>query len=426
MRVLITGAAGFIGSAFARALSLQGHRLVCCIHRDTRRALPPGVEQLRVDYMRDLTPDVWRPRLAGIDAVVNAVGILRETPTASFAALHHLAPAALFRACHQAGVGRVIQVSALGAGGQADDAWVSDYHRSKWAADDALCDCDLDWTIVRPSVVFGSGGASSALFLKLASLPVVPLVGRGQSQLQPIHIDDLVETMLRLLEPGCGHRAIVPAVGPVRMTLRQMLALYRRAIGMRPAPMLSIPLPVVRLAARVGDRLRDSALTSDTLQMLLRGNSASVGPITRLLGRPPRAPEGFVAVDAAASLRLQAVWSWLRTLLTLSLALVWICAGVVSWFFAADYGLGLLARLGLDGPWAAIGLLGACVVDVSLGVWTLLWPGRRLWAVQLSVMLFYSVALTLVAPELWTDPFGPLVKNLPLGLLLLGLLSLEP
>ena len=99
MRILVTGATGFIGSAIVTALWKNAHDVVACVHRTGDRYLPPEVETIEVDYMHDLTTEDWSPRLAGVDVVINAVGILRESAQVRFAELHHLAPAALFQAC---------------------------------------------------------------------------------------------------------------------------------------------------------------------------------------------------------------------------------------------------------------------------------------------------------------------------------------
>ena len=130
MRVLLTGASGFIGSAIAAALQARGHAVV----RVQRRAPGDGGDVVQADFARPPGRAWWEPRLAGIDAVVNAVGILRDRPGQRFQALHVDAPLELFHACVAAGVPVVLQVSALGADDQARSA----YHRSKKQADDAL------------------------------------------------------------------------------------------------------------------------------------------------------------------------------------------------------------------------------------------------------------------------------------------------
>jgi uncharacterized protein YbjT (DUF2867 family) len=419
MRILITGATGFIGSAMVAALHKHGHAVVACVHHAGDVRLPPGTQTLAVDYMRDLTAEAWLPRLAGVEVVINAVGILRESARATFAELHHLAPRALFQACEQSGVRRVIQISALGA----DKGAVSRYHHTKRAADNYLRTGALDWTILQPSVVFGRHGASTLLFLGLASQPVIPLVGRGEQRMQPIHIDDLVAMVVKLIERRLALKQTIVAVGAEAVTLRHMLQVYRKSLGLGKAFMLPVPLVLMRLAARAGDILKSGALSSETLRMLLSGNTGPVAETQKILGYRPRAVNAFIQPGEADCLRMRAVWSWLRPLLLASVAIVWLLAGVVSWIFAQDQGLALLAALGLSPDLAAGAFIIACCVNVALGAATLLAPGPALWRAQLAVMAFYTVALSWVAPTLWTDPFGALVKNLPMLAVLLGLMA---
>ena len=421
MRILVTGATGFIGSALVAALSKNGHQIVACMHRGGDSRLPAGVEIEQVDYMRDTDESVWCPRLIGIDVVINAVGILRETRHARFDELHHLAPCALFNACASAGVKRVIQVSALGA----DNTATSRYHRSKKAADDALRASALAWTIVQPSVVFGLAGASTQLFLRMASLPLTPLVGPGDQRMQPIHIDDLCTLVLNLVDRPLAIRQTIAVVGPQAVTMRDMLATYRSALGLGPIRTLGTPLPLMRLAARVGDVIHAGALSTETLDMLLRGNAASAQATTAILGQAPRALSEFIPLQQARSLRLQVVASWLRPVLLISIAAMWIGAGAVSWFSARDQGIALLEKLGLSLTIATAAFVAACSLNIGLGLATLLKPGRRLWLLQLGVMALYTGALTWAAPSLWVDPFGPLLKNLPIAVLLIGLAATE-
>lgn len=420
MRILVTGATGFIGSALVAALQQRGHELVAWIH--SSRVTPfEDMERVQVDYMQDLDVEDWLPRVRDVDVVINTVGILRDSRTATLEALHHLAPKALFAACEQSGVGRVIQVSALGA----DDQAHSRYHLTKKAADDVLRESGLDWSIVQPSVVFGLQGASTQLFLHLASLPLVPLVGRGDNQLQPIHIDDLVELVVNLVDRREGLAEVIPAVGPEPLSMRNMLATYRKGLGLSPALMLPLPVPLMRLVARIGDVTHIGSLSTETLAMLLRGNTAPGDRIAALLGHSPRSPDALIEAADSSALKLQVIWSWVRPLLLVSLAVMWLASGLVSWFYAHAYGLDLLGSLGLTPSVAEAAFAVSCALNVAIGMATLVWPRRALWFTQLGVMLFYSAALSCAAPQLWLDPFGPLVKNLPVTVILLGLLAAE-
>src|SRR5690606_18120196 len=135
---------------------------------------PPTPDTVQGDFTRDLDATHWVSRLRDVEVVINAVGILRERPEATFDAIHTRGPQALFAACAMAGVRRVIQISALGA-----DDGDTGYFRSKRRADQFLATLPLDWTIVQPSVVYGPGGTSARLFDMLASMPVIAVPGRG-------------------------------------------------------------------------------------------------------------------------------------------------------------------------------------------------------------------------------------------------------
>jgi len=128
-----------------------------------------------------------------------------------------------------------------------------------------------------------------------------------------------------------------------------MLTTLRTGLGLGPTLLLPVPLPVIRLAARIGDRTRRGALSTETLGMLLRGNAGSAAVVAEVLGRPPRAVDQLISPQSAPALRLQAIWSWLRPLLVVSIALMWILAGWVSWVYAHGYGLSLLQGLASTG-----------------------------------------------------------------------------
>ena len=278
MNVLLTGASGFIGRHLARALRAAGYVVI-----ETRRDLAAGTASVPADFTRDLSARDWLPKLAGVDAVINAVGILREHGEQSFECIHKRAPQALFTACVAAGVRRIVQISALGA-----DRGMTRYFLSKRAADDYLATLPLDWTIVRPAMVFGSGGSSARLFEMLAHLPLVPLPGRGEQRLQPIHIDDLTEALVRILGEANTNRTRIELVGPQSLTLRELLVALRAAMHLGPPHFLRIPMLLVRVGARIAGVSTMSPLDSETLSMLEAGTRGYPAAIRCLLGREPR------------------------------------------------------------------------------------------------------------------------------------------
>ncbi|HYG13113.1 MAG TPA: SDR family oxidoreductase [Methylophilaceae bacterium] len=410
MVILLTGASGFIGSRLAAALQAAGHQVVRAVRHAERTSCSDLF--VEVDFVRDIEVARWLPRLAGIDVVINAVGIIRERGNQTFEALHHAAPKALFAACSEADIELVIQISALGADEEAQSA----YHRSKKAADDYLASLDIRSVILQPSLVYGAGGASAGLFNLLASLPVIALPGGGWQRVQPVHIDDVVAAALAVLSQPLPSGTRLPVVGLYAISFRQFLGSLRRNMGLNDGVLLAIPMPFARLAARAGDMLPGSLLGEETLQMLERGNTADAAPLTALLQRPPLPVDAFIAEAEAGALRLQAQLGWLLPLLRLSIAVVWIVTGIVSLgLYPVQQSYLLLERVGFNGALATLLLYGAALMDIGFGVATLALKRRRLlWLLQIAVIVVYTIIITVKLPEFWLHPYGPLLKNLPM------------
>lgn len=413
MRLLICGANGFLGQALERHLTAAGHQVV----RGMRRPQRPG--DLSFDFARPDTA-AWAEQLAGIDTVINCVGIFTESAGKNFADLHQRGPQALFAACLAAGVRRVVQVSALGTATGSEA-----YFSSKRAADEFLMQVPIEWQIVRPALIYGADGQSAGFFRQLASLPVLPLPAGGDQVLQAIHVDDLCAIIARLLDPATPPGQCLDLVGPAPFTLKQMLLEFRQAMGFVPALCVNIPAWLMRLAAQVLGRLPGSLLTPDSWRMLQAGSPVATPP-TALLGRPLRALTDFIPSAEAKTARLSALAAWRNPLLRASLALVWLITGLLSLgIFPLDASLDLLARTGLSGTPALIALYGAAGLDLAFGWATLFRPGRHLWRAQMALIAGYSLVIAICLPEFLIHPFGPLSKNLPILALLFVLLSEE-
>jgi uncharacterized protein YbjT (DUF2867 family) len=419
--VLITGATGFIGSHVAAALADAGHEVRCAVRVCPPRGMDSRFACVPADYTRDFDPGVWQRRLAGIDVTINAVGILREQGVQTFEALHDRAPRALFLACATAGV-KVVQISALGA----DDQASSKYHLSKKAADDALLASSNKAIVVQPSLVYGPGGTSARLFNMMASLPLIPLPGGGRQAIQPIHIDDLTQAVVQLVETERYLGQRVPLVGPEPLTLRRYLDELRRALGLGPAKFMHIPAALVDITAQIGQLSGRGLLDVDTWKMLQRGNTADPRATRQLLGREPKPVSEFTAWGAR-ELRLSGLMEWLELVLRVSLAAVWLVAGVVSMgVYPVEDSYAMLARVGISGGLAPIALYGAAAMDIAFGLGTLFLRQRKLlWIAQVTLIVLYTITITFYLPEFWLHPFGPLIKNLPILAIILLLYELE-
>lgn len=425
MRILLTGASGFLGSAIATTLLSRGHCVVACVRNSERaRRCLPDIELIAADFTTDHDAAEWRSRLQGVDAVINAVGIIRETASQRFAALHEKAPIALFTACRDVGIGRVIQISALGA----DEKAQSQYHLSKKAADDFLRTLDLDWTIVQPSLVFGAGGGSAQLFTRMAAAPVIVTLGRGEQRVQPVHLDDLRELVATLATSRADTRQTIAAVGPRALPLREWLQEIRHGLGLPRTIEISLPQPLVRLAAHIGDHLPSMPLSSETLAMLERGNTGDADAIERVLGRAPRPPEAFIRCAEADTWRASARLALALPVLRIAIGILWLISAIVSFgLYPVEESYALLERTGITGALAPVALYGAATLDLIFGILVLAGYSRRwVWLVQLVVIAGYSMLIAWFLPEFWLHPYAPMVKNLVVMAAIFAILLLDP
>lgn len=428
MRVLLTGANGFIGAHLTAALITAGHQVVAAVRKPAALAARfPGIETVAADMNRDTTPEAWRPRLAGVEAVINCAGVLQGGRGQDMAAIHHLAPAALFDACAAAGVRRVIQISAISA----DDAAGTDYARTKKQADDHLRGLDLDWVVLRPSLIYGEGAyGGTAMLRALAVFPfVTPLVGRGGQAFRPLHVEDLARTVLVCLtRPDLARRTLEP-VGPKIETVKDILAQYRAWLGRAPARPLYIPLGIIRLLCRLGDLLGRGPLTTTSLKQIEYGNVGQENGFIETIGfRPASLAESLRRRPAQTQDLWHARLYLLRPLVRAVLVLLWLVSGLLGLWTLRTFAVPLLGAVGIPAILATALALGASLLDLVLaGLLAANWRPRLTVAVQLAVIAGYTLVLTAIAPHLWGDPFGPLLKNLPILVLVLvqGILAEE-
>ncbi len=269
MNVLLTGATGFLGRHIHHALRQVGHRVV------------PVARSLGHDYARLQTPADWAPLLTGVDAVVNAVGIIGQTASQRFDVLHTRAPQALFAAAQARGVHRVVQISAQGA----DASAFSPYHLSKRAADDAVRALPRQGWVLRPGLVFGPGGGSQALFMRLARLPRIPVVGDGGQAVQPVYVGDVAATVLQCLQSS-GPGQTLDLVRPEPVTFAQWLHTLRRLQGLAPTTLVHLPWALAHGAAWVLGPWWPLA-HADNLHMLRQGHRADASAWLRFFSRIP-------------------------------------------------------------------------------------------------------------------------------------------
>jgi len=429
MRILVTGAYGFLGAHIASTLHAAGHEVTGC-GRDLRfgRRILPGLTWIGCDYNRDVTASAWKPRLTDIDAVVNCVGILQSTARDSADRAHFQAPAALFAACEQAEVRRVVQVSALGV--EAD----TDYARTKSAGDQALRSSDLDWVILKPSLVYGRGSYGGTSLLRgLAGLPgIVTVVDGGGQRFQPVHIDDLATVVADMVAPGAPSRAEFAVVGPEILTVRDIVLSYRRWLGFPDAPIVSLPAALGRALTFFGDLAgwlgTPTPFRGTALAQMIHGsvNDPADG-MPALPTMPTRMAEALAATPATVQDRWHARLYFLKPLLRVVLGAFWLATGIITLLPAGfAQAITLAKQMALPVVSAEALVVGGAILDIVLGLMLLVrWRVVTVGWVQIALGLTYLVVLTVAVPSLWADALGPLVKVVPILAATLVMIAVE-
>lgn len=416
MRILLLGATGLIGSAIAARLVVEGHDVTGVTRGiDAAARRLPVARWIEADLRRMTTPDAWIPHLAGMDAVVNCAGTLQDSARDSTDGVHRHAPGALWTACEQAGIGRVIHFSAMGV----ERGALTPFSRSKLAGDEALTRTNLEWVILRPSVVVGRQAyGGSALFRGLAALPILPRTPDA-GPLAIVQLDDVVETVLRLVRPGGPSRVALELAGPEPLSFEDVVQAYRAWLGWRPVRIVRTPGWLMAFAYRLGDLVAKFGwrppVRSTARREIVRGATGDPSEWTRLTGIQPRSLDAALAAEPAS---VQERWFarlyLLKPVAIGTFALFWLLTGLISlgpgYRLAAAYmysaGAGALSE-----PSVIAGGL----ADIVIGLGILFRRTSRLALIAAAfVSIFYIVAGSLLLPELWRDPLGPMMKIWPI------------
>ncbi|KRR08011.1 SDR family oxidoreductase [Bradyrhizobium valentinum] len=413
MRILIIGGTGLIGSAIHARLFAEGHDCVLVSRHPTGT---PGVHHVALDIAQATDASRWKPVLEGVDAVINAAGALQGQ---DMQGVHVAGSAALYAACESEGVRRVILFSAIGTDREAR----SDFSRTRQEGEAALMSRDLDWVVLRPSVVVGRAAyGGSALLRGLASLPVLPVMP-DTAPIQPVYLDDVVETVVFFLKPGAPSRVTLDLAGPRQMVFSDAVAVFRRWLRWRPAYRLRLPVWAASMSYRAGDLAQmlgwSTPVNSTAQAEMRRGATGDPEPWRQATGIAPRDLQAAVASEPAS---VQERWFArlyaLKPLIFGVFGLFWIVTGIISLGPGWEIGMSLLREGGLQENFAALTVIAGALADIVIGVAILWRPASRygLWA-ALIISLVYVVIGTALVPRLWADPLGPMLKIWPVLIL---------
>jgi uncharacterized protein YbjT (DUF2867 family) len=426
MRVVVIGAYGLVGAYATAWLNRRGHGVVGAGRDAAAARRLPIASWFSIDFSARPTARQWQALLEGADAVVNCAGALQDSPRDDLAAVHLAGPMALYRACVAAGVRRIVHVSAVGVAADRPTA----FSTTKFEAEAALRQLDIDWVILRPGLVLApTAYGGSALLRGLAGFPLFMPVVHAASPVQVVSVEDVAEAVVRAVEAPNSVRGTYDLVAAEPTPLAEVLTRLRAWLGLPVAPLWNVPPMLAALTAAGADVLAylgwRSPLRSTSMAQLRQG----------VLGNPAAARHAL-GLECLSLAEMLARWPsgvqerrfaklyFVKPLALATLALFWLVSGLLG-LAERSPAAALLTASGWPSFAANLFVVAGALLDLALGVLVCF---RRAAPAALLGMVFTSLAYvaggSLTRADLWLDPLGPFVKIVPGTVLALATLAM--
>jgi hypothetical protein len=294
------------------------------------------------------------------------------------------------------------------------------FSRTKLAGDQALMASDLDWVILRPSVIIGRPAyGGSALLRGLSSLSILPVMP-NTAALQVVHLDDVLDAIAFFVQPSAPSHCTIELVGPQRQSLEDIVALLRTWMRWPVARKVPIPPWLAGFVYRLGDLSallgwRPPVRTTAAKEMV-RGATGDAAAFKRMTGSEPRDLQtALVREPAGVQERWFARLYLLKPLMFGIFALFWIATGIISLGPGWQRGIELVMEGGTSEDVAKLAVLSGGLADVLIG---LAIAFRRTARVGLyaafGISAAYAIIGTILVPWMWLDPLGPMLKIGPI------------
>jgi NADH dehydrogenase len=271
LRISVLGGGGFIGGVLVLNLIHMGYRLNLLTHRTNPDFISPGGQITTTRGSIDDESSLMKC-FQEADIVYHLVGIIAETGTKTFQKTVADGTRRVVSAAKKAGIKKIVFLSALGTTEEAD----SEYLRTKWEAEQYIINSGIDYTIFRPSIVYGPG---DQFINKIAGMirvtPLLPVIGDGLYKLQPVYVEELCGIMTMSAEQDSTSGKIYEIGGPEQLTYLEILDIIKRVMARKRAA-IHIPLWFVNMGACLMEKMMNPApLTRDQLKMMAAGSTCN-------------------------------------------------------------------------------------------------------------------------------------------------------
>lgn len=273
--VVVFGGTGYLGTHIVRQLQEAGYRVRIAARSPETRV--PGDPEFQIEGCEaDILDEVSVTRaIEDADAVINAVSLYVEhSPELTFEAIHVDGAVRLARCCKEAGIPKLVHISGLNADPHSRSPYVS----ARGRGENQVRETFPEVIVLRPSTLFGGGQGLVVTLKALTRLPVVPMFGRGETRLQPVHVNDVAKAATQVLEEPDAPGHIYELGGPQVLSYRDLLNVVMGQTHHH-RPLVAVPFPLWHVGARVLSILPNPPLTRD--QLILMESDNRVGPGAR-------------------------------------------------------------------------------------------------------------------------------------------------
>jgi uncharacterized protein YbjT (DUF2867 family) len=288
--ILVTGGTGFVGRHLIAALRREGLPVRAVVRRSSKAS---PIEDLGAEPVEgDIAdPASLEAAAKGCERIIHLVGIIQEGRGFTFRSVHVEGTRNMVLAAKKAAVKQFFYQSALGTRENAK----SEYHRTKWDAEQLVKASGIPYTVLRPSLIYGSGDAfTERLSEMIRRAPVLPVIGSGRSKVQPIHIDDVTACIVKAVRGDAFLNRSFEIGGPEQLTYEEVTRAIADALGVK-RPAVHMPMFFMRTMAKVAETvLPNPPVTTEQLIMLQEDNVCARNAISEDFGiEPVRFREGL-------------------------------------------------------------------------------------------------------------------------------------
>lgn len=278
--ILLTGGTGFVGRYIVKRLVNEKVPTRCLVRSTTRASVLSGTELCEGDITK---PETLEPAMQGVEAVIHLVGIRRQTKRVRFDQAHVQGTRNVVVAAKKAGVKKFVHMSSMGT--RADGK--SDYHKSKWEAEEVVRNSGLTYVIFRPSIILGVEDEFVNMFAKMMRLNrlFMPVIGTGNNLFQPIHVEEVSLCFLRAaIDPNIKNKTY--ELGGEKVSMNQVLKTIAKVKGYKRA-YIHIPLGLFKVMLPLMGVLPNPPIVKDEFIMLQEENAGDNSKMKKDFGFEP-------------------------------------------------------------------------------------------------------------------------------------------